>query len=112
MKAHLIADGKVVNTIEVESLDFMPNLVEATEGGIGWSYADGAFTPPADTTTDEEKAEILRSRRNTLLFETDHYGLSDNTMSSEMTTYRQSLRDLPDHSSWPNLKDSDWPTKP
>jgi hypothetical protein len=46
MKAHVIENGKVVNTIVVDSLDFMPNLVEATEGGIGWSYADGVFTPP------------------------------------------------------------------
>lgn len=43
MKAHVIQDGKVVNTIEVDSLDFMPGLVEATEGGIGWSYIDGKF---------------------------------------------------------------------
>jgi len=41
MRAHLIEKGVVVNTIEVESLDFMPGLVEATEGGIGWDYVDG-----------------------------------------------------------------------
>ena len=34
----------MVNTIEVESLDFMPGLVEAPEGtGIGWSYINGQF---------------------------------------------------------------------
>lgn len=43
MKAHVIENGKVVNTIVVDSLDFMPNLVEATEGGIGWDYIDGKF---------------------------------------------------------------------
>ena len=37
----------------------------------------------------------LRAKRNNLLKETDHYGLSDVTMSEEMTTYRQELRDLP-----------------
>ena len=36
----------------------------------------------------------LRSRRNALLQETDFYALSDVTMSSEMTTYRQALRDI------------------
>jgi hypothetical protein len=46
MKAHVIENDKVVNTIVVDSLDIRPNLVEATEGGIGWSYADGVFTPP------------------------------------------------------------------
>ena len=59
MKAHVIENGKVVNTIEVESLDFMPNLVEATSGGIGWDYINGQFVdnrpapvvaePPAPT---------------------------------------------------------------
>jgi len=59
MRAHKIENGVVVNTIEVESLDFMPNLVEATAGSIGWSYVDGQFvdnrpvpevvTPPAPT---------------------------------------------------------------
>jgi hypothetical protein len=47
MKAHVIENGVVVNTIEVGSLDFMPNLVEATEGGIGWLYDGQTFTRPA-----------------------------------------------------------------
>ena len=38
--------------------------------------------------------EDLRIKRNRLLQETDFYGASDMTMSSEMTTYRQQLRDL------------------
>ena len=37
----------------------------------------------------------LRAKRNALLKETDHYGLSDVTMSDAMSTYRQELRDLP-----------------
>lgn len=110
MKAHLIADGKVVNTLEVDSLDFMPNLVEAAEGGIGWSYADGAFTPPADNKTDEEKAELMRFERNTLLKDTDHYALSDVTMSDAMKTYRQALRDVPQQSGFPSS--ITWPDKP
>ena len=38
----------------------------------------------------------LRAKRNRLLAETDFYALSDVTMSSDMETYRQNLRDLPD----------------
>jgi hypothetical protein len=42
-----------------------------------------------------EQAMIsLRAKRNRLLAETDFYALSDVTMSSEMETYRQELRDL------------------
>jgi len=36
----------------------------------------------------------LRSKRNQLLIDTDFHGMSDNTMSADMTTYRQELRDL------------------
>jgi hypothetical protein len=44
MRAHVIENGKVVNTIEVDSLGFMLGLVEATEGtGIGWDYINGQF---------------------------------------------------------------------
>jgi hypothetical protein len=38
--------------------------------------------------------EDLRAKRNNLLKETDHYALSDQTLSDDMRTYRQSLRDL------------------
>ena len=38
--------------------------------------------------------DSLRAKRNKLLAETDYFALSDVTMSSEMTTYRQSLRDI------------------
>ena len=38
--------------------------------------------------------ETLRGTRNSLLAETDYLALSDQTMSAEMTTYRQALRDI------------------
>ena len=50
------------------------------------AYADAA---PA------RALEGLREKRNRLLAETDFYALSDVTMSEDMTTYRQALRDLP-----------------
>lgn len=46
MKAHVIENGIVVNTILVDSLDFMPNLVEATEGSIGWLFDGQIYTNP------------------------------------------------------------------
>lgn len=54
----------------------------------------------------------VRNYRNRLLAQTDWTALSDVTMSSDMQTYRQSLRDLPSHENWPYLADEDWPTKP
>ena len=38
--------------------------------------------------------EDLRAKRNNLLKETDHYALSDQTLSDDMRTYRQDLRDI------------------
>jgi hypothetical protein len=47
MIAHIIENGVVVNTIVVDSLDFMPNLVEHDgKAGIGWTYENGVFTDP------------------------------------------------------------------
>lgn len=61
---------------------------------------------------DEEEAASQRRVRDTKLSETDFYALSDVTMTAEMTTYRQALRDITTHANWPNLNDDDWPTKP
>ena len=36
----------------------------------------------------------IREKRNILIAETDYFALSDHTLSSDMTTYRQSLRDI------------------
>ena len=65
------------------------------------------FTAAEETARDAEEAAWadgavaraqadLRAKRNRLLAETDFYALSDVTMSSDMETYRQNLRDLPD----------------
>ena len=55
----------------------------------------------------------LRRRRNSLLAETDFYGNSDVTMSDDMKTYRQALRDLPDgKDTVEKCENATWPTKP
>ena len=54
----------------------------------------------------------FRAQRNEKLKETDLWGLADYPATSEQLAYRQALRDLPSHSDWPAVADSDWPTKP
>ena len=51
-----------------------------------------------------------RAVRDTLLKETDHFALSDVTMTDAMKTYRQALRDVPQQSEFPD--NITWPTKP
>ena len=48
-----------------------------------------------DSAFDRAMAD-LRQKRNSLLTATDYLALSDNTLSADMTTYRQSLRDITD----------------
>ena len=52
---------------------------------LAWS--NGAF--------DRAMAD-LRQKRNSLITATDYLALSDNTLTSAMTTYRQALRDITD----------------
>ena len=63
-----------------------------------------------DTLINNDLAKSARSKRDVLLKETDHYGLSDVTMSDAMKTYRQALRDVPQQTDFPGT--INWPTKP
>ena len=55
----------------------------------------------------------LREERNRRLAATDFYALSDVTMSDDMKTYRQNLRDLPEGKDTVEKCDNvTWPTKP
>jgi len=82
------------------------------------------FTAEEETARDaEEKAwadgalaraqASLRSKRDALLAATDFYALSDVTMSDDMKTYRQELRDLPSgKDTVAKCDDAVFPTKP
>ena len=64
----------------------------------------------------QERIDIVtadnRSKRDALIAATDWWASSDLTMTDEQTAYRQALRDITAHEDWPELADSDWPTKP
>ena len=119
MKAHVVEDGVVVNTLIVNSLDDLPNLVEATAGGVGWVYDGSTFRNPnqsSDSDIDTPAAEDNRYKRNLLLTESDWTQANDSPLNdekkTEWATYRTSLRNLTSHRNWPRLEDSDWPTEP
>lgn len=61
---------------------------------------------------DIADSKIIRARgtRNQRLAETDYLALSDATLTDEMRTYRQALRDVPAQSGFPD--NITWPTKP
>jgi hypothetical protein len=64
MKAHVIENGKVTNTISVEALDFMPNLISADNGGsIGDTWDGVSFTTPSVVIQVPEKVTMAQARR-------------------------------------------------
>ena len=77
MPRHHLINGNVVPFTAQE---------EAARDAEEAAWNDGAY--------DRAIAD-LRSKRNRLLAATDFYALSDVTMSDDMKTYRQDLRDLP-----------------
>ena len=82
------------------------------------------FTAAEETARDAEEAawsagafdramSDLRQRRNALLSATDFYAISDVTMTEEMETYREDLRNLPDGlTTVEDVNTVTWPTKP
>ena len=72
---------KIVNGQQVELTADEIAAIAAQEQ----AWNDGAF---------DRKMQDIRQQRNRLLADTDYLALSDNTLSTEMTTYRQELRDI------------------
>ena len=68
------------------------------------AWADGAY----------DRAMVsLRQKRDGLLKETDYYALSDVTMSDDMKSYRQQLRDITEGvNTEAKAKNKKFPTKP
>ena len=84
-----------------------PSLVNGS-----WVLTKSIVTMTADEAQSSEnrKAAEQRRRRDQRLEQTDWCALSDVTMSAEMSTYRQALRDVPQQAGFPYT--ITWPTKP
>tara|TARA_R100000030_G_C3234876_1_gene119151 strand:- start:734 stop:1021 length:288 start_codon:yes stop_codon:yes gene_type:complete len=77
---------------------------EAARDAEEQAWADGALNRALET---------LRIERNQKLAATDFYALSDVTMSSDMQTYRQNLRDITNGlDTVAKVEAVTWPTKP
>lgn len=92
---------------------YQTSVRDGVEQKDGKWYEKYKVETATDTATiDNNVAYDKRKERDGLLQATDYYALSDVTMSTEMTAYRQALRDLPasSGSDWPH--NVTWPTKP
>ena len=90
-RTHATPDGEVPFTLEEE----------AEQDALEAAWAAGET---------DRLAEMARAERNAKLAETDWTASSDVTMSDAMTSYRQTLRDVPAQSGFPT--DITWPEKP
>jgi hypothetical protein len=93
------------------SQDYRVECSTGTKYVLIWNRAE------AEPTEEQLEAALnifnwdnVRIQRDSLLAATDFYALSDVTMSDDMETYRQALRDLPE--SVENSEDVVWPEKP
>lgn len=93
------------------------SIVDVENGVVAYDASGNVV--PLDTAAVEAETVIvendwnfqaLRRKRNRLIAETDYLALSDNTMSDEMKTYRQALRDLPANTTDP--ANPVWPVRP
>ena len=80
--AKIVVKGEDINTCEIQWLD---GTTPISKADIEAQFAIVEF---------DMAMEDLRAKRNQLLIDTDFHALSDNTMSADMTTYRQELRDI------------------
>ena len=114
-----LGDYEFVIDGEVNSQSDWDNNVRFISGTDENDLAIFSDTKPvtyAEVTAKLSELEVdakwfdIREKRNKLLAETDFYALSDVTMTTEMSNYRQALRDLPSTQSNPD--DVVFPTKP
>lgn len=91
---------KMVNGVQVQLTAEEETARDAEEA----AHAAGAF---------DRAMNDLRDKRDRLIKETDYLALSDNTLSADMQTYRQALRDITNGlSTVDDVNSVTWPTKP
>ena len=100
----------ILKDIEVDSSpDYDPESQYLQET---WEETETARTRTftVHNLSDEDRASAIRRKRDELLKMTDNSALADRTLSSEMATYRQALRDLTTQETFPTSVT--WPVKP
>ena len=105
------ANGAVQDTLGnwVEAWSVVDAFSDTTnDEGVTTSKADNeaAYTASLDATA----AASVRAERDALIKATDFYALSDVVIATEMTTYRQALRDITTPAGFPN--EITWPVAP
>ena len=99
---------KVVESVERDEDEESETYGEVIKTNYKMSHFSGDDTA-RDARLLVSQWDLIRIDRNRRLSETDYLALSDQTLSDDMKTYRQELRDVPSQS---DPDDITWPTKP
>jgi hypothetical protein len=102
-----------------EAVEVTPTIV----GGVAvqtWEIRERYSSAEKSKILSDKAAQALidddisnRKLRDDFLSETDWTQVADAPVdATRWASYRQLLRDLPNHANWPNLDEADWPTKP
>ena len=97
----LVPNAQYVIRGDFDGLEWMDDRTVPTESAVQTKY---------DELVAAEPLNALREERNRRLAETDWWGASDLTMTTDQENYRQALRDLTNH--YTDLDTVVWPTKP
>ena len=115
----ILADGKDVSITD-ENYNSIKIFTSSTET-VPPSFTYDEFMAKVKELDDALPMKRLREERDKKLAETDWWAMSDRTMTTEQTNYRQALRDIPANIdagtlTAPTIENGrlvfDWPEKP
>ena len=115
----ILADGKDVSIVD-ENYNSIKIYISSTET-VPPSFTYDEFMAKVKELDDALPMKRLREERDKKLAETDWWAMSDRTMTTEQTNYRQALRDIPANVdagtlTAPTIENGrlvfDWPEKP
>jgi len=111
-------ENKIIKAIQKINPTAEVSVSEEDINSIVWENGTTPI-PKADIEAQLSAVELdiamdtLRTKRNALLTETDYLALSDQTLSTEMSTYRQALRNITNGvTTVEQANNVTWPTKP
>lgn len=96
------------SAVSVRTEDGQTVAYDANDNVVSWD--ESAVAAKEQELVAEINLSELRKERDKRLLETDYYGLSDQSMSQEMSGYRQALRDITN--TYSDLDSVVWPSKP
>ena len=105
----ILASYNVYPVTELDKPEYNPLVQNLSQGTPVLSNGSWQVSYAAENMSQLTAETNVRSKRDSLLQETDWWAVSDRTMTAEQTAYRQALRDITSQAGFPfNVT---WPVK-